>query len=137
MFCSFFINIAKPAKVILSKLLCQQRCSFAERAFTHSGNQHKPPWPRQDEPMIGKVAGLVLQQSLTNVNRALLAGKWLSGLDPGSAEMSRRLFLICSGANPQIKTNLEVCVGSRVIGLVGHRGLLARAKGSSNFNFLH
>lgn len=45
-------------------------------------------------------------------------------LDPGSAEMSRRLFLISrrlfliySGANPQIKTSFQVCVGSRVVGV--------------------
>lgn len=85
--------------------------------------------------MIGKLAGLVLQQSLPNVDSALLAGKGLSGLDAGSAEMSRRLFLICSRANPQIKSKFRSlcwCQG----GWAG-RGLLGRTKGSSNFNFLH
>lgn len=56
----FLINIAKAAKVIVGKLLCQQRCSFAERAFTHLGSQHEPCLPWQDEPMIRKLAGLAL-----------------------------------------------------------------------------
>lgn len=88
--------------------------------------------------MIGKLAGLVLQHSLPSVNSALLAGKGLSGLDPGSAEMSRRLFLICSGANPlPIKTNLEVCVGARIIGLVGVCWQEQRAAVTSIFYIQH
>lgn len=66
-----------------------------------------------------------------------LLGRGCLGWILGLQRWSRRLFLIYSRANPQIKANLEVCVGARVVGLVGVCWRKQRAAVTSIFFIQH